>query len=90
LSFLRKSSSGEEILCIFHFTPMTRPFYRLGVNSGGIWEVLLNTDASEFGGEDISPDKTHTAEAIPQHGRAFSLRLTLPPLSGLYLRRKAE
>jgi len=49
---------------------------------------LLNSDAKEYAGSGIGNLGGASAEAIPTHGRPFSLKLTLPPLAALFF--KAE
>jgi 1,4-alpha-glucan branching enzyme len=89
LSLLRKgSSSREKIVTVYNFTPVPRLNYRLGVPSGGYWRELLNSDGKEYGGSGMGNLGGVTAEEGPVHGRPYSLNLTLPPLSALFL--KAE
>ena len=89
LSLLRKgTSSRENIVVAFNFTPVPRINYRLGVPSGGYWRELLNSDAKEYGGSGMGNAGGVTADEVPVHGRPFSLNLTLPPLAALFL--KAE
>jgi 1,4-alpha-glucan branching enzyme len=89
LSLLRKgSSSREQIVAVYNFTPVPRLNYRLGVPSGGYWRELLNSDGKEYAGSGMGNMGGVTAEEGPVHGRPYSLTLTLPPLSALFL--KAE
>jgi len=88
-SFLRKGDMGanpdEVVLCLFNCTPVPRQDYRVGVPRFGRWRELLNSDAAVFGGSDIGNLGGVTAEDVPFHGRPASLRLTLPPLSAVWL-----
>jgi 1,4-alpha-glucan branching enzyme len=86
LSFLRKDSSGEEIiLCAFNFTPVTRENYHIGVPKAGIWQEIFNSDDEDYGGGDnLNGDKETVSE--PHHGHEQHLSLTLPPLGGTYLK----
>jgi 1,4-alpha-glucan branching enzyme len=89
LSLLRKgSSSREKIVVVYNFTPVPRLTYRLGVPSGGYWREILNSDGKEYGGSGMGNLGGVTAEEGPVHGRPYSLNLTLPPLSAVFL--KAE
>ena len=88
ISLLRKGKAGENpILIACNFTPVPRLGYMVGVPTGGYWKELLNSDALEYGGSGMG--NMGGAEALPQsaHGRPYSLRLTLPPLSALFLKR---
>ncbi len=81
ISFLRKGrAEGERILAIFNCTPVPRPGYRVGAPAGGFWREVLNTDATEYGGEGHGNLGGVEAEAVPCHQRSHSLVVTLPPL----------
>jgi 1,4-alpha-glucan branching enzyme len=87
ISLLRKSRSpADEILIVCNFTPVPRYGYRVGVPSGGFWRELLNSDAQEYGGSGMGNLGGVHADAQPTHGRPFSVSLTLPPLSALFLK----
>ncbi|OAQ20114.1 1,4-alpha-glucan branching protein GlgB [Thermosulfurimonas dismutans] len=87
VSFLRKDSSGENLLVIVcNFTPVPRYEYRIGVPRPGFYREILNTDAAEYGGSGHGNFGGQKAEAVPFHGRPYSLNLTLPPLGVLYFR----
>ena len=87
ISLLRKSGPPEEVVVgIFNFTPVPRIGYRIGVPSGGYWRELLNSDAHEYGGSGVGNMGGRQAEAIPTHGRPYSLNLTLPPLGAVFLK----
>jgi 1,4-alpha-glucan branching enzyme len=88
LSFLRKGQSpDEQVLVVCNFTPVPRQNYVLGVPLEGYWRELLNSDASEYAGSGMGNlGGVHTTNT-PSHGRPYSLRLNLPPLSALFLKR---
>jgi 1,4-alpha-glucan branching enzyme len=89
VSLLRKAKSPkEQVVVVCNFTPVPREGYRLGVPSGGFWRELLNSDAKEYAGSGMGNMGGVQAEKKPEHGRPYSLMLTLPPLSVLFL--KAE
>jgi len=71
---------------LFAFHADTRVGYRVGVPAGGYWRELLNSDASEYGGTGVGNMGGAQAEAEPEHGRPYSLKLTLPPLGALFLK----
>ena len=90
VSLLRKSSKDEDaVLVVCNFTPVPRDNYRVGVPQAGFWREVLNSDAAEYGGSGMGNMGGKETEAVPQHGRPYSLTLTLPPLSALYLKRDA-
>ena len=88
VSLLRHSKSeNDTVLVVCNFTPVPRVGYMVGVPSGGFWREMLNSDAQIYGGSGMG--NMGGAEALPEpkHGRPFSLRLTLPPLAALFLKR---
>ncbi len=88
ISLLRKGKDNENpILIACNFTPVPRVGYMVGVPTGGYWRELLNSDGLEYGGSGMG--NMGGAEALPEetHGRPFSLRLILPPLAALFLRK---
>jgi 1,4-alpha-glucan branching enzyme len=86
ISFLRRSRSGEPVLCAFNFTPIPRASYRIGVPQAGRWEEILNTDAADYGGSGMGNLGGRDAEASPLHGRPCSVELVVPPLGAVFLR----
>ena len=89
ISLLRKGQDGENpILIACNFTPVPRLEYMVGVPTGGYWKELLNSDAREYGGANMG--NAGGVEALPEkaHGRPYSLRLTLPPLGALFLKKE--
>jgi len=88
LSLLRKGKSAEDVVLVAcNFTPIPRLDYQIGVPTSGFWKELLNSDAAEYGGSGMGNFGGKQAEAKPVHGRPFSLTLTLPPLSVVFLKK---
>jgi 1,4-alpha-glucan branching enzyme len=87
IAFLRKGREPEDqILCACNFTPVPRYGYRIGAPREGYYSELLNTDASSYGGSNLGNGGGLYAESQPSHGLPFSLQLTLPPLSVVFLK----
>jgi 1,4-alpha-glucan branching enzyme len=87
VSLLRKSESPRDtVLVVCNFTPVPRSGYRVGVPHGGYWREMLNSDAREYAGSGIGNLGGVQADETPTHGRPFSLKLTLPPLSALFFK----
>ncbi|MEE1012942.1 MAG: 1,4-alpha-glucan branching protein GlgB [Clostridia bacterium] len=86
LSFLRKDASGKEsIAVILNFTPVERQKYLVGVPEPGEYEVILSTNAKVFGGDGKGSKKVK-AKKKAANGYPYSIALTLPPLTGFYLK----
>lgn len=79
LSFFRKDpKSNEVLLVICNFTPVPRENYTLGLNRGGHWKEIFNSDAAEYGGTNQWRYQTIEARA---DSNAHLFTATLPPLS---------
>jgi 1,4-alpha-glucan branching enzyme len=79
ISFYRKDpKSNEVLLVICNFTPIPRENYTLGINRGGHWKEIFNSDAAEYGG--TNQWRYQTVEAR-NDSNAHLFTVTLPPLS---------
>jgi 1,4-alpha-glucan branching enzyme len=86
VSLLRLGGEGvPPVLVVFNFTPILRTGYRIGVPVEGRWRERLNGDAIEYGGSGAGNLGGVMAEPQPAHARPYSISLTLPPLSALFL-----
>ena len=86
VSFVRKDDHGNQILCVFNFTPVVRNDYRLGAPTRGKWKEIFNTDASMFGGSNVGNFGEVWTQDIPWQNRECSLNIKLPPLAAVYFR----
>ncbi|MGP4053151.1 1,4-alpha-glucan branching enzyme, partial [Streptomyces sp. 2A115] len=86
-AFLRHDADGTPLLAVSNFSPVVRHEYRLGVpDDVPAWHEVLNTDAGRYGGSDVTNPDPVKPDAQGWHGRAASIRLTLPPLATVWLR----
>ncbi|MBX3325863.1 MAG: 1,4-alpha-glucan branching protein GlgB [Nitrospira sp.] len=89
IAYLRKArKTGEAIVCVCNFTPVPRYRYRIGVPEVGWYQELLNTDGIVYGGSNLGNGGGLHADQAPSHGFPYSLTMTLPPLSVLFLKRQ--
>jgi 1,4-alpha-glucan branching enzyme len=88
ISFVRKGKGEDVILCVFNFTPVPRPSYRLGVPGAGSWQEVLNTDADLYGGSNVGNSGGVYAEFTASHGQRYSVQLNLPPLGAVFFKGK--
>jgi 1,4-alpha-glucan branching enzyme len=79
---------ADHVAMVFNFTPVVRAQYRIGVPEAGAYVELLNSDASEYGGSNVGNGGSVTTEPVPAHGFDYSLRLTIPPLGCLLLKKR--
>ena len=83
--FLRKGKSEDEVLMsVLNLTPRTFD-YKIGIEEGTKWKVILNSDAPEFGGSGVVPE-IKWYEETPWNNKPNSMIVTLPPLSGIILK----
>jgi len=88
LSYLRKSDN-ETIIIILNFTPVIREAYRIGVPESGEYEIILNSDSSFYSGSNAGGPLSVVTENLAWMNRPASVQLTLPPLAGMVLKKKA-
>ncbi|MBI4600840.1 MAG: 1,4-alpha-glucan branching enzyme, partial [Planctomycetes bacterium] len=89
ISFLRKGKRpGDEVLCVFNFTPVPCHGYRLGVSAPGYYREVFNSDSAHYEGGNVgNAGGLHSGDAA-SHGRPWSLSLNLPPLGCVLLKRQ--
>ena len=86
LSYLRWGDPADApVVVVLNFTPIVRTGYRVGAPAGGHWRELLNSDAASYGGGNVGNLGGVDAEAVPWHGQAHSLVVTVPPLGCVVL-----
>ena len=85
--YLRKGKEEDDVtMTVLNLTP--RVFdYKIGVNEGTNWEVILNSDDEKYGGSGVK------AEVVDEEDDEWMYRpnaivLTLPPLAGVVLKQK--
>lgn len=88
IAFIRKDKKGEEIIAVFNFTKVSREKYVIGVPRADNYEVVLNSDASEFGGYGVGTSTGVKSKPLATHGFKNSIELNLAGYSALYLRKK--
>ena len=87
ISFLRAAKDPDNFLVIVcNFTPVPRTGYRVGVPYAGFYKEILNSDAKIYWGSNMGNAGGLNADAIPWHGKQYSILITLPPLSVLILK----
>ena len=56
----------------------------------GRWREILNTDSALYGGSNVGNAGEVVAHATPRHGYPFSAKITVPPLSTVWLLHDGE
>ncbi|MGH7541751.1 MAG: 1,4-alpha-glucan branching protein GlgB, partial [Gemmatimonadota bacterium] len=86
LAFVRWAPEWREFVAVVaNFAGARWHGYRLALPRAGRYEVVLDSDATCFGGEGSGPGELITTDE-PLHGRPASVALDLPPLSIRFLR----
>jgi 1,4-alpha-glucan branching enzyme len=87
LAFMRVSKdAARQVVVLANLSPVPRERYRVGVPDGGAWKELLNTDSTYYGGSGIGNMGEVHAEERPWNDQPYSVEVTLPPLSVIWLR----
>jgi len=78
----------DFVVMVFNFTPVPRAGYRIGVPAPGWYAEILNSDSAQYGGGDVGNGGGVQSEPVAAHGFDQSLRLIVPPLGCLLLKRR--
>lgn len=84
IAFIRRDTKGNEIIAVCNFAPVLRKSYCIGAPRAGTYKEILSSDSAEFGGTNIK-NEPKKAVKNPMHGLDYSIELTLPPMSVIYL-----
>ena len=79
---------GDCLVMVFNWTPVPRGGYRVGVPYAGRYAEILNSDSELYGGSNVGNLGGVDTEPIPSHGFDQSIRLAVPPLGCVYLKRR--
>lgn len=92
LLMLRRNKAQDSfIIAACNFTPVPRDGFRIGVPEAGRYQIVLNTDSSEYwGGDYFVGADVFQSEAVESHGKSNSIVLNLPPLATVFIKKVAE
>jgi 1,4-alpha-glucan branching enzyme len=87
VAFVRRAlDSRDFVVCVTNFTPVVRHDYVLGVPAGGTYVEAINTDDTRYGGSGVNNGPLE-AQPLGAHDKPYSIRVTLPPLATVILKR---
>lgn len=86
LSYIRRGPDSS-LICLLNFTPVVRNGYCIGAPEPGTYQEIINSDSEHYGGSGVGNGGFVVTSEGPQHGYAQQLRLVLPPLSCLILKK---
>ncbi|QIM65465.1 1,4-alpha-glucan branching protein GlgB [Frederiksenia canicola] len=84
-AFERKAKNGSSIIVVSNFTPVVRYNYRIGVHDQADYKEVLNSDSVYYMGSNEGNFGVIHCEEIESHNKPYSISLTLPPLSTLFI-----
>jgi 1,4-alpha-glucan branching enzyme len=79
--------AADDVVAICNFTPTPRGGYRIGMPHPGSWELVVSSDAVEFGGAGYSAPGRIDAGGPAWNGQAQSAIVTAVPLGVVLYRR---
>ncbi|MFD2588243.1 1,4-alpha-glucan branching protein GlgB [Croceitalea marina] len=81
LTYLRKGhDSKDDLVIVCNLTPVPRENYAIGVSKSTQLKQVFNSDDTKYGGSGLGK-KTVKPVKKEMHGRAYSFKTILPPLS---------
>jgi len=87
ISFIRYSKEKYDlVICICNFGFGKYSSYKIGVPFSGIYKEILNSDHSEFGGNNFINEHEMNTIDEPWHGFPQCIEINLPPLSAIILK----
>ncbi len=87
-AWIRQGQKGADpVLVVSNMTSAPRNGYRIGVPNGGEWEIVLNSNAEEFGGAGEGL-RVHESAPVAWSGQEQSICFDLPGHSTLFLKRR--
>lgn len=90
IAFKRTDRDQNDIIVICNFVPVTRENYRLGLPEYGEYELVFNTDSTDFGGDGIEVKKIIKPTLKPMHNFEQSGEFTIPAMSVMYYKLKRK
>ena len=75
------------VLHVFNATPVPRDDYWVGVPDAGRYAVIFDSDYPAFGGSGFAGASGYDAFGHTVHGFPHAIRMRLPPLAAVFLRR---
>ena len=85
LSYCRKAGE-ERIIVALNFTPVIRKDFIIPISAPGNYQVIFSSDSHYYGGTN-HPDRLTQSFAIHAEQGRDELRIDLPPLAGLFIKR---
>ncbi|MBP2436484.1 1,4-alpha-glucan branching protein GlgB [Microbacterium amylolyticum] len=88
-SFVRRSSDSDDasqLVCVSNFAAMPHHGFRLGLPHTGVWEEIVNTDATQYAGSGVGNLGRIEAVAGEHNGQPARADISIPPLATVWFR----
>jgi len=87
LSYERRlPGTDRHVIVVMNLTPVPRTGYRIGLPAASRYELVLDSDAAEYGGSGYAVSPVIQAEPFAWQDQPHSAPISLPPLSLLVYR----
>jgi 1,4-alpha-glucan branching enzyme len=87
ISYLRKAEDQNNfVVVVANLTPVPNENYQMGLPQGGDYEIIFNSDDTQYYGSNYSEIRKYSATNTAKNNREFSVVLNLPPLSVIVLK----
>ena len=84
IAYVRRDAESHVVV-LLNLTPVPRRRYRVGVPENVRYTRILSSDDEDWGGSGYAALDAVETEALPFHGQAQSIEITLPPLAAVVL-----
>jgi len=89
IAYIRKAKKPQDdIMVVCNFSDKPHIGYEFGISQEGRYKEIFNSQDKKFAGWDEEKPATFTTQNRPIHGRDFSIKVTLPPLSVKYIKKE--
>ena len=90
VAFKRRDKAGNEVIVAVCFSGVDMPDYRLGVSTRSKYRIVFCSDDKKYGGEGRVTKRMLTAAKKPSHGKPYSIALSMPKMTCVYLVKEAD
>lgn len=83
-AYERMDENGNKVVVVINFSGVELNDYRVCAEKGK-YRLAFDSDAKSLGGEGRITKKLYSSKLLPSHGKKYSILLSLPPYSFVYL-----
>ncbi len=87
LTYIRKGkTTTADIIVVSNFTPVARNIYEFGVEKEGVYEVIIHSNSTEYGGTRLIKGFKYKSRKKPMNDMPYSLCICVDAHSTMMLR----